>query len=301
MNLDPERLPVVVLTGASTGLGLAIARTLIAERCRLVMTARAESLSRLAGMGIVESDRVLFRPLDVTDAAQRESLVSGLLADLGRIDVLINNAGVAYRAVVEHWDQAAWSDIMEVDVRAPLELIRLVLPEMRARRSGRILNVSSVGGMMAMPTMSLYSAAKFALEGATEALWYEVRPWGIRVSLIEPGFIRSDSFRNTRFTRHSFAAAMNDADPYHAHYLHMASFIERMMGHAVATPERVAKSVRRTLRQRRPPLRVYATPDAHLFALLRRLLPRGLYHAVLYRALPHIAAWGHENGPPPLR
>lgn len=301
MNLDPERLPVVVLTGASTGLGLAIARTLIAERCRLVMTARAESLSRLAGMGIVESDRVLFRPLDVTDAAQRESLVSGLLADLGRIDVLINNAGVAYRAVVEHWDQAAWSDIMEVDVRAPLELIRLVLPEMRARRSGRILNVSSVGGMMAMPTMSLYSAAKFALEGATEALWYEVRPWGIRVSLIEPGFIRSDSFRNTRFTRHSFAAAMNDVDPYHAHYLHMASFIERMMGHAVATPERVAKSVRRTLRQRRPPLRVYATPDAHLFALLRRLLPRGLYHAVLYRALPHIAAWGHENGHPPLK
>ncbi len=301
MDPDPKRLPVVVLTGASTGLGLAIARTLITERCRLVMTARAESLGRLAAAGITESDRISFRPLEVTDAAQREALISGIAAELGGIDVLINNAGVAYRAVVEHWDQAAWKDIMEVDVRAPLELARLVLPGMRARRSGRILNVSSVGGMMAMPTMSLYSAAKFALEGATEALWYEVRPWGIRVSLIEPGFIRSDSFRNTRFTQHSFAAAMNDADPYHAHYLHMATFIERMMGHAIATPERVAKSVRRTLRQRRPPLRVYATPDAHLFALLRRLLPRGLYHAVLYRALPHIAAWGHENGHPPLK
>ena len=145
---------------------------------------------------------------------------------------------------------------------------------------------------MAMPTMSLYSAAKFALEGATEALWYEVRPWDVHVSLIEPGFIRSDSFRSTRFTRRSFRGVMDDGDPYHAHYLHMAAFIERVMEHAPATPERVARCVLKTLNRRRPPLRVYATPDAHLFALLRRLLPRGLYHAILYRALPHVGLWG---------
>ncbi|HAB16987.1 MAG TPA: SDR family oxidoreductase [Verrucomicrobiota bacterium] len=295
-----SRLPVVLLTGASTGLGLATAHALASQACRVALTARAESLPRLAAAGLRESDRLLFRPLDVVERRQRETVVSELTDRWGGIDVLINNAGIAYRAVVEHWDPNAWRNIMEVDVVAALDLTRLVLPGMRTRRSGRILNVSSVGGMMAMPTMSLYSAAKFALEGATESLWYEVRPWGIWVSLIEPGFIRSDSFRNTRFTQRSFSAAMDGDDPYHAHYLHMAQFIERMMERAVATPERVARRILRTLRQRRPPLRVYATPDAHLFALLRRLLPRGLYHGILYRALPHISAWGHENGKPPL-
>jgi NAD(P)-dependent dehydrogenase (short-subunit alcohol dehydrogenase family) len=300
MDAPASRLPVVLLTGASAGLGLATAHALLAEPCRLILTARADSLPRFAAAGLGASDRVQLHALDVTNSTAREALVAELASRWGGVDVLINNAGVAYRAVVEHWDDAAWTDIMAVDVRAPLELARLVLPGMRARRSGRILNISSVGGMMAMPTMSLYSAAKFALEGATEALWYEVRPWGIHVSLIEPGFIRSDSFRNTRFTQRSFRATLDEDDAYHPHYLHMADFIEGMMARTIATPEHVARSIVRTLQNRRPPLRVYATPDAHLFALLRRLLPRGLYHAVLYRALPHIRAWGNAHGTPPL-
>lgn len=294
--MNSSALPLLVLTGASTGLGLALARLLVAQPYRVVLTARADSRNRFARAGLVESDRLLLRTLDVTVAGEREALMDELNGKWGGVDVLINNAGIAYRTVVEHWDEKAWHDIMEVDVRAALELIRLALPGMRARRVGRILNVSSVGGMMAMPTMSLYSAAKFALEGATEALWYEVRPWGIQVSLIEPGFVRSDSFRATLFTRRSFRGAMDEQDPYHAHYLHMAGFIEQMMERAPSTPERVAHCIVRTLRRQRPPLRVYATPDAHLFALLRRLLPRGIYHAVLYRALPHIRAWGGRDG-----
>ncbi|MBN8248057.1 MAG: SDR family NAD(P)-dependent oxidoreductase, partial [Verrucomicrobia bacterium] len=285
---------MVVLTGASTGLGLAIARRLVPTPCRLVLTARADSFGRFDRLGIRESDDLRLRRLDVAVAAEREALISEADASWGGVDVLINNAGIAYRTVVEHWEGPAWEEIMEVNVRAPMELIRLALPGMRARRSGRILNVSSVGGMMAMPTMSLYSAAKFALEGATEALWYEVRPWNVRVSLIEPGFIRSDSFRGTRFTARSFHSAMAADDPYHEHYHQMASFIERMMERAWATPERIACCVERTLRRRHPPLRVYATPDAHLFALLRRLLPRGLYHAILYRGLPHVRLWGRK-------
>lgn len=292
MNHPVDHLPVVLVTGASAGLGLAIARQLSTLPYRLILTAREGSLARFAAAGVTITDRIHLCMLDVADAAQRAAVVQEAERRWGGVDVLINNAGVAYRAVAEHWDDAAWGDIMEVDVRAPLDLARLVLPGMRIKRSGRILNVSSVGGMMAMPTMSLYSAAKFALEGASESLWYEVRPWGVHVSLIEPGFIRSDSFRNTRFTRRSFAAAMDFHDPYHAHYQCMATFIERMMERTVATPERVAARVVKTLRQRHPPLRVYATPDAHLFALLRRLLPRGMYHWVLYRALPDVRQWG---------
>lgn len=287
--------PLVVLTGASTGLGMAIARLLAAGRYRVVLTARGDSRSRFDRAGISESDRIFIRELDVTVAAERAALMDEVSQRWGGADALINNAGIAYRTVVEHWDETAWNDIMEVDVRAAMELTRLALPAMRARRSGRILNISSVGGMMAMPTMSLYSAAKFALEGATEALWYEVRPWGIRASLIEPGFIRSDSFRTTRFTQRSFRGAMDDEDPYHAHYLSMADFIERMMERALSTPEDVARCVLRTLERRRPPLRVYATPDAHLFAWMRRLLPRGLYHEILYQALPHVRIWGRPS------
>jgi hypothetical protein len=90
---------------------------------------------------------------------------------------------------------------------------------------------------------------------------------------------------------------LNEGDPYFHHYQEMALLIERMMGRSPATPAKVARTIRRTLEARRPPLRVYATPDAHLFALLRRLLPRRLYHGVLYHALPGIRRWGCATDP----
>lgn len=282
--------PVLLLTGASSGLGLAVTRELLGRGYRLILTARPESMARFDREGIHEGEFTHLRALDVCVPGQRVALLAEITRCWGGVDVLINNAGVAYRTVVEHWDDDAWNDIMETNVRGPCDLIRLALPGMRARRSGRIVNISSVGGMMAMPTMSLYSAAKFALEGATEALWYEVRPWGIHVSLIEPGFIHSDSFRNTRFTARSFQSAMAEEDAYHHQYLHLATFIERMMDWSRATPASVAQCLVNTLSQPRPPLRQYATPDAHLFAWLRRLLPRRWYHAMLYHSLPHVLA-----------
>ena len=288
----PLTRPVLLLTGASSGLGLALARQLLGLDFRLVLTARPDSLGRFDQAGIREGAFIHLRELDVCEPRQQEHLMQEIDGCWGGVDVLVNNAGIAYRTVVEHWDDASWQTIMETNVRGPCDLVRRVLPGMRARRSGRILNVSSVGGMMAMPTLSLYSAAKFALEGATEALWYEVRPWGIHVTLIEPGFIRSDSFRNTRFTARSFRGTVAEDDPYHPQYQHLASFIERMMDLSRATPESVARCMVSTIRHPRPPLRRYATPDAHLFAWLRRLLPRSWYHALLYRCLPHV--WAGE-------
>ncbi|TNF23419.1 MAG: SDR family NAD(P)-dependent oxidoreductase [Deltaproteobacteria bacterium] len=287
---------MVLLTGASSGLGLVIARQLLARgRHRLILTARESSLSRFAAHGVHASEHVRLRPLDVTHADERRAVVEEADATWGGVDVLINNAGVSFRAVVEHVTDGERLAQMEVNFLGPMELARLVLPTMRAKRSGRILNISSVGGMMAMPTMAVYSASKFALEGATEALWYEVRPWNIHVSLIQPGFIHSESFRNVRFTELSQRAAEDPTLAYAAHYRHMGSFIERMMRRVPATPERVARKVLRTMERRHPPLRVAATFDARLFGLLRRVLPRRFYHWLLYRNLPHIAEWG---GPP---
>lgn len=285
--------PTVVITGASTGLGLATARRLLAaDRWRLVLTARRSSLGRFAEAGIVESDFVHLRPLDVTVPDERAALVFEAERDWGGVDVLVNNAGVSVRSVVEHVTEADRMNQLDINFRSPMELTRLVLPGMRARRSGRILNVSSVGGMMAMPTMGVYSASKFALEGACEALWYEVRPWNIHVTLVEPGFINSDGFERVRWTHLGQVAAADPADPYHAHYREMSRFIERIMRFTVATPESVARRVERLILRRRPPLRAAVTPDAWAFSLLRRLLPRDPYHWLLYRMLPNIRAWG---------
>jgi short-subunit dehydrogenase len=284
---------VILLTGASTGLGLAVSRRLLADTAyRLVLTARPRSMGRFADAGIVEGPRVMLRPLDVTDEEARHEVVDEVNDRWGAVDVLINNAGIAYRSVVEHVNEIERIEQIHVNFRAPIALAALVLPGMRARRRGRILNISSVGGMMAMPTMAIYSASKFALEGASEALWYEVRPWGIHVSLIEPGFVNSESFERTLYTIASRVSADDHFDPYHAHYLSMTGFIDRIMRFTWATPDAVARTVLRVIRARNPALRVPATLDAHLFALFRRLVPQAIYHALLYRLLPRIDTWG---------
>ena len=189
-----ESEKTVLITGASTGIGLAIARALTHTQYRVILTARERSLPRFEAHAIGPSQHVRIRALDVTQPEQREALVAEAERDWGGIDILINNAGLSYRAVVEHVEEHERLEQMNVNFRSPMELIRLVLPGMRVKRGGRIITVSSVGGMMAMPTMAAYSASKFALEGAHEALWYEVRPWGIRVSLVQPGFVDSDGF-----------------------------------------------------------------------------------------------------------
>lgn len=285
----------VLVTGASTGLGLAIARLLL-ERTdhRLVLTARRSSLDRFAFEGIGESERVLLRPLDVSDGAQRITLVRELERRFGGVDVLVNNAGISYRSVLEHAEPSELEDQMGVNFLGPMELTRLVLPAMRAKGHGRILNVSSVSGMMAMPTMGLYTASKFALEGASESLWYEVRPFGIKVSLVQPGFIHSDGFTKVRMTPLSQHATEDPDDAYHPHYGFMAPFIERLMTRTPTTPQKVARVVLKVMHQRSPKLRVPASWDARFFYYLRRMLPRRLYHAVLYRALPGIQTWGRQ-------
>ncbi len=292
--------PTVLITGASHGLGLALARLLIEKRrYRLVLTARPSSLFRFGELGIFEDPDLMLTPLDVVDPLSRETAIHNITVRFGGVDVLVNNAGVMTRAVLEHVTEEDHLEQMRVNYRGPMELTRLVLPYMRAQRYGRIINVSSVGGMMAMPTMTVYSASKFALEGASEALYYEVRPWNIRVTLVQPGFINSDGFERVAYTGRSYQGHEDSRSPYHAHYHYMETFIAKIMRRTWATPESVAARIARLIEQKRPPLRVSGTFDAFLFSMLRRLLPRTLYHEVLYRALPGVSRWGRT--PPDAR
>ncbi len=145
--------------------------------------------------------------------------------------------------------------------------------------------------MMAMPTMGSYSASKFALEGASEALWYELSPWNIRVSLVQPGFIHSNSFRHV-YVSHRAKESVEGCDEFSAMYTSMNRFIERLMDRAVATSESVADTIISVMEDNSPPLRVPATFDATFFALLRRVMPRRVYHWLLKRNLPEIHSWG---------
>ncbi len=285
-------MSTILVTGATTGLGLALSKLLLERTASvLVLAARESSLPRLEVEGVT-GERILPIALDVTDGDQRQAVVEQITRSHGGIDVLINNAGVAYRSVVEHVTEEERIEQMSVNFRAPMELARLVLPYMRHQRSGRIINVSSVGGMMAMPTMAVYSASKFALEGATESLYYEVKPWNIKVSLIEPGFIHSSSFQKVHYTSLGAHAERDTEDPYYMHYHHMTPFIKRMMNLTIATPEKVAWKIFKTIISRRPPLRVRATPDAYVFDMLRRALPQRLYHWILYHSLPGVSELG---------
>jgi NAD(P)-dependent dehydrogenase (short-subunit alcohol dehydrogenase family) len=284
-----------LVTGSGSGVGLALTHLLLRRGYRVAASARLAALDHLRSLGFAENDRLLLIPLDVTNADERATAVSRVLDTWGRIDAIVNNAAIAYRSTLEQMSEQDELRQMQTNFMGPLGLIRLALPHMRKQRSGWIINVSSVGGMMAMPTMGSYSASKFALEGASEALWYETRPWNIQVVLVQPGFINSNAFRQVTWSddaRRDFA----DRGPYHQYYVHMSAFVERLMKKAWATPESVARHVVAALEHPNPPLRIPATADAIVFSLIRRALPRRLYHYVLYRSLPGIRCWGvHED------
>ena len=304
---ERREVTTILITGASAGIGLELAKLLRSEPHRLVLTARASSLARFAEEGIFPGERTLLLPLDVTNDAERRAAILAIEQRWGGVDVLVNNAGLSYRAVAEHVTGEERLAQLDANFLGPMELTRLVLPHMRTQRYGRVINVSSVGGMTAMPTMSIYSASKFALEGASESLWYEMRPFNVRVSLVRPGFINSDGFRKTRFTAEGQRAIADVNDPYHAHYTNMDELIEGLMTLTFYTPRDVAETILEVIEQKNPPLWVSGTLDAYLFSLLRRVLPSGLYHRLLYAGLPRIWRWGQAGNlalnsfPPPKK
>jgi len=282
--------PVVLVTGTTSGIGFEIVRKLWKSDYRVVATARKESLSKFNNVEFKETDRFWIRRLDVTSAEERAELVAEISKAWGGVDILINNAGISYRAVVEHMTDEEEIHQLQTNYLGAVGLIRLVLPWMRSQHNGQIINISSVSGMMAMPTMSSYSASKFALEGASESLWYEVRPWNIRVCLVQPGFIHSESFRNVYFSKRSAVCDINP-DAYCQYYADMAPFIERLMKLSPTSAEDIARRVMKIMHAKNPPLRVPATWDASVFYWVRRLLPRWFYHRFLYWGLPGVKNW----------
>ena len=186
---------VWLITGASSGFGRAITEAAVAAHDTVIATARNTEV--LADVAAAHPGQVEAFALDVTDTAAIEAAVQDVIARHGRIDVLVNNAGRAHVGAAEETSEAELRSLFDVHVFGPAALTRAVLPHMRERRSGAIVQMSSMGGQLSFAGFSAYSGTKFALEGMSEALAGEVRPLGIKVLIVEPGAFRTGLFGST--------------------------------------------------------------------------------------------------------
>lgn len=246
--------PVWFITGASTGLGRALAEAVLADGDRLIATARnVAALDELTGP---HPDAIVRLRLDVTDPAQVAHAVSEAVRRVGAIDVLVNNAGHGLIGALEELSDAQIRAVLDTNVLGVLNVTRAVLPHMRARRSGHIVQMSSVGGVVGNPGHALYATSKFALEGMSEALAGEVAPLGIRVTIVEPGPFRTDfAGRSMRF-----ADPIDDYRDTPAGALR-ARFAAQN-GAQPGDPARAAAAIIGAVRDRSSPLRLPLGPDA---------------------------------------
>jgi NAD(P)-dependent dehydrogenase (short-subunit alcohol dehydrogenase family) len=182
--------PVWLITGCSTGLGRALARIVLDRGWRAVVTARRPE--QVADIVAGHEDRALALELDVTDPGRIAEVVKQADAAFGRIDVLVNNAGYGYLAAIEEGQDHDIRALFDTNVFGLVDLTRAVLPGMRMRRSGHIVNISSLGGLAAFGATGYYHATKFAVEGLSESLASEVAPLGIKVTIVEPAAFRTN-------------------------------------------------------------------------------------------------------------
>jgi len=190
MPSSDTQTPVWFITGCSTGLGRALAERVLSHGHRCVVTAR--DVAQIQPVAAPYPDRALALALDVTDNAQVDRALAKADEKFGRIDVLVNNAGWGYNVAIEEGEDEVIRKMFDANVFALAALMRKVLPGMRARRKGHIVNMSSMGGLVGNPGTGYYCATKFAVEAMSQSLAKEAAHLGIKVTLIEPGPFRTD-------------------------------------------------------------------------------------------------------------
>src|SRR5262245_58840382 len=253
---------VVLITGASSGVGQSTARLLSQRGYRVFGTSRDPNTPGPA-------PAVEMLPLDVRADDSVRQCVEAVVDRTGRLDVLINNAGYELAGALEELSSEEARAQFETNFFGVVRMVDAVLPLMRRQQSGQVINVSSLSGLSAIPFLGVYSASKFALEGYTEALRHEVKPFHIHVSLIEPGFLK------TPMTDHRQLAAnrLAEYDPWRQRALDaIRAHEEKGPG-----PEAVAETVLEIVSSRTPRLRYLVGGQARAVARMRRFLPAGLY------------------------
>lgn len=250
--MSPSRL--LLITGASSGFGRALAQQALLAGHRVVGTVRNETARH--AFETLAPGRALGRLLDVTDAAAINALVTDIEADIGAIDVLVNNAGYGHEGILEESTLAELRQQFEVNVFGPAALIKAVLPHMRTRRRGHILNITSMGGFITLPGIAWYCGSKFALEGISEVLGKEVAPFGIHVTAIAPGSFRTD------WAGRSMVRASRSIEDYDALFDPIRSAREAKSGHQLGDPVKAAQAMLQIIDSDAPPSHLLLGSDA---------------------------------------
>ncbi|HEY7011632.1 MAG TPA: SDR family oxidoreductase [Streptosporangiaceae bacterium] len=261
---------VALVTGASAGIGQACA-DLLSRAGWAVTGASRRGTASAGGQGLV---------MDVDDDASVRDGVRHVLLAHGRIDAVVTAAGWGLAGAVEHTPVEEAKAQFETNFWGCVRLVQAVLPAMRAQRSGRIVLISSIGGVLGVPFQAFYSASKFALEGLGEALAYEVAPFGIDVTLVQPGNVRTDFTASRRLAGMDGQAGGAAGDPvYGAAVAKAVGVMERDEVNG-APPDDIAVAVRRVLDAKRPPRRVSAGKASERVAVLaKRILPYRVFEA----------------------
>jgi NAD(P)-dependent dehydrogenase (short-subunit alcohol dehydrogenase family) len=249
------------ITGCSTGLGRALAEAVIAAGHDAVVTAR--DVAKVADLTEGNTDRVLALPLDVTDTDQITNAVRQAEERFGGVDVLVNNAGYGYRGAVEEGDDSDIRKLFERQFFGPVTMIKAVLPGMRDRRSGAIVNISTIGVQIMPVGSGYYAASKAALEGISGSLYGELKPLGISVTVVEPGAFRTD------FAGRSLAQASTVIEDYADTAGKRRKEHDTVHGTQAGDPAKAAKAIIAAVESDEPPAFLLLGSDA--LATYRRL------------------------------
>jgi NAD(P)-dependent dehydrogenase (short-subunit alcohol dehydrogenase family) len=280
MAESSARLASVLITGCSTGIGRATAVRL-AERPDLTVYATAR---RLEDIDDLREAGCRTLPLDVTDEESMTAAVDVVVDAHGSVAALVNNAGYSQSGAVETVSMNDLRRQFETNVFGLIRMCQLVLPGMRAARRGRIVNVSSMGGRLTFPGGGVYHATKYAVEAISDVLRFEVQGFGVDVSIIEPGLIR------TNFADTAVGSVAHDDGPYAqfnvAVSASMAGAYDGPLSRLGGGPDAVAKAIERAVTSARPRTRYPVTPSARLFMRQHALLPDRAWDALVGRSLP---------------
>jgi NAD(P)-dependent dehydrogenase (short-subunit alcohol dehydrogenase family) len=269
MNEPQIQRPVVLITGGAWGIGHAAATLLTQHNYRVFVTSRRPE---------PDTDRLFeMLLLEVKSDQSAAACIKAVYQKAGRIDALINNVGTGIAGAVEETALAEARQVVEVNFWGSVRMINEVLPIMRAQRSGRIINLSSTGGFIGFPFRAFYAASKFALEGYTESLRYEVKPLGIHVSLVEPGPVTTPAADHVPNATGAIPAYADTRQRLNAEF-------NRMMQNGMA-PTRVAETIFHILESSSPRLRYRVGAQTAAIGWMRSLLPQTVFESVFSRFL----------------
>ncbi|MCP5027918.1 MAG: SDR family oxidoreductase [Actinomycetia bacterium] len=274
-------MSVVLITGASTGFGRLTAEEFAAAGDTVVATMRNPAAGdELLAKAATEGWNIEVAALDVTEPATIDAAVADILNRHGRIDVLVNNAGVGVQGPIEEVSDAETRAAFEVNVFGVLAAMRAVLPTMRAQKSGAIVNVSSTAGVVSAPFDGIYSATKWAVEAISEAAFFELKQFGIRVSVIEPGGFETN-FDSSRIR----AEDHGESSPYHDVATRFLAARAGIGGRGAKSATAVAEVIRESVITETPKLRWPVGDDAELINAVRVGISFETYEQTIRTAL----------------